>query len=48
MVEIILGLYKFVMVLRWKIKLMSNSEFDNLIKTLNWKQKVHALYFRYF
>lgn len=47
MVEIILGLYKFVMVLRWKIKLMSNSEFDNLIKTLDWEQKVYAFYFRY-
>lgn len=46
MVDIILGLYKFVMVLKWKIKLMSNSEFDNLIKTLDWEQKVYALYFR--
>lgn len=48
MTEIILEIYKFVMVLRWKIKLMSNNEFDKLIKTLDWEQKIYAFYFRYY
>ncbi len=48
MIEAFLGVYKFVMVLRWKIKLMSNNEFDELIRALDWEQKVYAFYFRYF
>lgn len=47
MIEYIRKIYKFIFVLRLKIKLMSDNEFNIFIKELDYRSAVYALYFRY-
>lgn len=45
--DIVRKIFNFIFVLRLKIKLMSNDEFNNLIKELDYRSVLYALYFRY-
>ena len=47
MMDVIRKIRKFIFVLRLKIKLMSDDEFDIFIKELDYQSAVYALYFRY-
>lgn len=38
---------KFISELRLKIKLMSDEDFNKLLKECDYSQKLYALYFRY-
>lgn len=41
-------LYKFVLLLELRIKIMPDAEFDNYIKRLDFDQKVYAIFLRYY
>ena len=45
---LILRLYLFILTVELRIKSMTNKEFDNLIKSLDYQQTLYALIFRYF
>lgn len=45
--DIVRKIFNFIFVLRLKIKLMSNDEFNILIKELDYHSALYALYFRY-
>ncbi len=45
---LILRLYIFILTIELKIKSMTDKEFDNLVKVLDFEQTVYALIFRYF
>lgn len=44
---LIYGLYKFVLLLELRIKIMSDRDFDNFIKELDYEQKIYAVILRY-
>lgn len=45
---LILRLYIFILTIKLRIKSMTDKEFDNLIKSLDYQQTLYALIFRYF
>lgn len=45
--EIVINIYLFILLLRTKIKMMSERAFENLLKNLDQQQTLYALYFRY-
>ena len=45
---LILRLYLFILTVELRIKSMTNKEFDNLIKVLDYQQTIYALILRYF
>lgn len=45
---LILRLYLFILTVELRIKSMTNIEFDNLVKELDYEQILYALIFRYF
>ena len=45
---LILRLYLFILTVELRIKSMTNNEFDNLVKELDYEQTLYALIFRYF
>ena len=46
--SLILRLYLFILTVELRIKSMTNKEFDNLVKELDYEQTLYALIFRYF
>jgi len=44
----IFRLYLFILTIELRIKSMTDKEFDNLIKSLDYQQTLYALIFRYF
>lgn len=47
MIDVIRKIYKFIFLIRLKIKLMSDNEFNIFIKELDYQSAVYAIYFRY-
>lgn len=45
---LIFRLFKFILTIELRIKSMTDKEFDNLIKSLDYQQTLYALIFRYF
>ncbi len=45
---LIFRLYIFIRIVELRIKSMTNKEFDNLIKVLDYQQTIYALILRYF
>ena len=45
---LILRLYLFILTAELRIKSMTNKEFDNLVKELDYEQTLYVLIFRYF
>ena len=41
-------IYNFINTVRIRVKLMSNSDFNSLLKQLDYQETLYALYFRYF
>lgn len=48
MSELLTNLWIFLIVLSVKLKRLSNTEFLNLLKQLDYQQKVYAMWLRYF
>lgn len=44
---LIYRLYKFVLLLELRIKIMSDRDFDNFIKELDYEQKIYAVILRH-
>lgn len=47
MIKIIRNIHNFIFILRLKIKLLSDDEFSNLLKELDYTESLYAIYFRY-
>ena len=41
-------IYNFINTVRIRVKLMSDSDFNSLLKQLDYQGTLYALYFRYF
>lgn len=48
MFELIKKIYNFIFTLRLQIKVMSEKEFAEFIKELDYQQTIYAMYIRYF
>lgn len=46
--ELIFKIYKHICVLRLQIKILSNKEFDEFMRNLDFEQKLYAVILRYF
>lgn len=41
------AIYRFLLLLRIKVKLLSDDEFSNLLSICDFQQTLYAMYFRY-
>lgn len=48
MYQLIYKIYKFVLILKLRIKVMSENEFANFINQLGYEQKIYAIILRYY